>query len=150
MCLSCSSFASPTDAFARIEDWLREHGFFAPGGEELVADLYLGYGLSQTIRRSTRTAPPRAVPRAPARRLPDRRGATWHSVTRARSRSARGSRRGRRPSTAPPSNEVREAIARGDVYQVNLVQHLSAPFSGDPDALATTLAPLRPLHPRRS
>src|SRR4051812_49212717 len=27
---------------------------------------------------------------------------------------------------------VRAAIARGDVYQVNLVQHLSAPFSGDP------------------
>ena len=28
--------------------------------------------------------------------------------------------------------EVRSAIARGDVYQVNLVQHLWAPFSGDP------------------
>ena len=27
---------------------------------------------------------------------------------------------------------VRAAIARGDVYQVNLVQHLSAPFGGDP------------------
>ena len=25
---------------------------------------------------------------------------------------------------------VRAAIARGDVYQVNLVQHLSAPFAG--------------------
>jgi para-aminobenzoate synthetase component I len=40
---------------------------------------------------------------------------------------------------------VRAAIARGDVYQVNLVQHLSAPFEGDPNALAKTLAPLRPL-----
>ena len=29
-------------------------------------------------------------------------------------------------------DEVRAAIARGDVYQVNLVQHLSAPFDGDP------------------
>ena len=28
-------------------------------------------------------------------------------------------------------DEVRRAIGRGDVYQVNLVQHLSAPFSGD-------------------
>jgi para-aminobenzoate synthetase component 1 len=43
---------------------------------------------------------------------------------------------------------VREAIARGDVYQVNLVQHLSAPFSGDPAGLARRLAPLRPLQPR--
>jgi para-aminobenzoate synthetase component I len=44
--------------------------------------------------------------------------------------------------------EVRAAIARGDVYQVNLVQHLSAPFAGDPHGLAAALAPLRPLHPR--
>jgi para-aminobenzoate synthetase component 1 len=38
--------------------------------------------------------------------------------------------------------EVRAAIARGDVYQVNLVQHLSAPFDGDPAALADALGPL--------
>jgi para-aminobenzoate synthetase component 1 len=37
---------------------------------------------------------------------------------------------------------VRTAIARGDVYQVNLVQHLSATFSGSPRALAARLAPL--------
>ena len=43
---------------------------------------------------------------------------------------------------------MRAAIARGDVYQVNLVQHLSAPFEGDPAGLADALAPLRPLHPR--
>ena len=43
---------------------------------------------------------------------------------------------------------MRAAIARGDVYQVNLVQHLSAPFAGDPAALAAALAPLRPLQPR--
>jgi para-aminobenzoate synthetase component I len=42
---------------------------------------------------------------------------------------------------------VKEAIARGDVYQVNLVQHLSAPFSGDPAGLADRLAPLSPLVP---
>ena len=34
------------------------------------------------------------------------------------------------------------AIARGDVYQVNLVQHLSASFAGAPSALAARLAPL--------
>jgi para-aminobenzoate synthetase component 1 len=43
---------------------------------------------------------------------------------------------------------VREAIAAGDVYQVNLVQHLAAPFGGDPAGLAAALAPLRPLAPR--
>jgi para-aminobenzoate synthetase component 1 len=43
---------------------------------------------------------------------------------------------------------VRAAIARGDVYQVNLVQHLSATFDGDPGSLASALAPLRPLHGR--
>ena len=44
--------------------------------------------------------------------------------------------------------DVRSAIARGDVYQVNLVRHLSAPFAGDPEALAEALAPLRPLQRR--
>jgi para-aminobenzoate synthetase component 1 len=34
------------------------------------------------------------------------------------------------------------------VYQANLVQHLSAPFEGDPRGLAAALAPLRPLEPR--
>ena len=45
-------------AFERIEEWLRDHGFFAPGGDDLVADLYLGYGLSSTIRRRHSPAPP--------------------------------------------------------------------------------------------
>jgi para-aminobenzoate synthetase component I len=42
---------------------------------------------------------------------------------------------------------VRAAIFEGDVYQVNLVQHLCASFEGDPLALADALAPLRPLEP---
>jgi len=49
-------------AFERIEAWLRERGFFAPGGEELSADLYLGYGLSSTIRRHRSPAPPEPCP----------------------------------------------------------------------------------------
>jgi anthranilate/para-aminobenzoate synthase component I len=56
------------------------------------------------------------------------------------------------PSWAPEAyataiDDVRAAIARGDVYQVNLVQHLDAPFDGDPGALASAFAPLRPIHP---
>lgn len=40
---------------------------------------------------------------------------------------------------------VRAAIFEGDVYQVNLVQHMRAPFAGDPTAVADALAPLRAL-----
>jgi para-aminobenzoate synthetase component 1 len=43
---------------------------------------------------------------------------------------------------------VQAAIARGDVYQVNLVQHLSAPLAGDPAAISPRLRHLLPLHPR--
>jgi para-aminobenzoate synthetase component I len=42
---------------------------------------------------------------------------------------------------------VRAAIREGDVYQVNLVQHLRAAFAGDPAALAGALSALRPLEP---
>jgi para-aminobenzoate synthetase component 1 len=37
---------------------------------------------------------------------------------------------------------VRRAIARGDVYQANVVGHRQAPFSGDPAALAAAVAGL--------
>jgi para-aminobenzoate synthetase component 1 len=39
---------------------------------------------------------------------------------------------------------VRAAIGRGDVYQVNLVQHLSADFEGSADELAGRLAAFSP------
>ena len=53
----------PVGAFERIEAWLREQGFFTPGGEALVADLYLGYGLSgRAVSAATRRV------RRPARR----------------------------------------------------------------------------------
>ena len=134
----------PEDAFRRIEDWLRAQGFFAPGGAELVADLYLGYGLSQAIRRKASLAPPEPCPALPlvaCRVRPpeqtdqfaadDCRIGSWERTwTAAEYRAA--------------IDEVRSAIARGDVYQVNLVQHLSAPFSGDPTALSERLVHLRP------
>jgi para-aminobenzoate synthetase component I len=42
---------------------------------------------------------------------------------------------------------VRAAIFEGDVYQVSLVQHMCAPFAGDPVGFAQSLAHLRPLEP---
>ncbi len=133
-------------AFEKIEAWLRSRGFFVPGGEGLVADLYLGYGLSSTIRRRRSPAPPEPCP------LPlaacsvrneeyvveyDNEGEeavgfgpwqqTWSSA-----------------DYAEAVTRVREAIARGDVYQVTLVQHLSATFTGDPGTVAAGLAGLSP------
>jgi para-aminobenzoate synthetase component I len=138
----------PEGAFRRVEEWLSGKGFFAPGGKRLSADLYLGYGLSQAIRRTP--APPPSEPCAalPLVACTLRPEATVHSY------SAENCRVGAWESTwtegeyAHAIQLVRQAIARGDVYQVNLVQHLSAPFTGDPGALSARLARLRPLHPQ--
>jgi para-aminobenzoate synthetase component 1 len=135
----------PRGAFERIETWLRDRGFFASGGEDLVAELYLGYGLSQAIRRSSTPAPPEPCPALPlaACRLADR-------ATAPRSERVQIGDWAQTWTAAEYSGaieEARAAIGRGDVYQVNLVQHLQAPFSGDPHALAACLASLRPLQP---
>jgi para-aminobenzoate synthetase component 1 len=130
-------------AFPRIESWLRDQGFFSPGGEGLVADVYLGYGLADVVRRTTSPAPaePCPLPLAACSVRSDRhavkngnRGAylrigPWHRTWTEREHAAAVER-------------VRAAIAAGDVYQVNLVQHLSADFTGSPAALAARLAPL--------
>jgi len=133
----------PAGAFRRIEEWLRERGFFAPGGEELEAELFLAYGLSAAIRRVASPAPPEPCPALPLAAC---------RIVGAREAGAGAFDIGRWETTwsgeayGAAVERVREAIARGDVYQVNLVQHLSAPFSGDATALARPLAPLRPLH----
>ena len=137
----------PHGAFRRIEDWLREHGFFTPGGEKLVADLFLGYGLSETIRRHAVPPPPEPCPALPLAACRVR------GETTVVAQSHKGFELGEWQATwaadayAAAVELVRGAIARGDVYQVNLVQHLSAPFAGDPRALAGALGPLRPFHP---
>jgi para-aminobenzoate synthetase component I len=134
----------PEGAFSRIEEWLRARGFFAAGGETLVAELFIGYGLSHAIRRTSAPAPPEpcaALPLAACRIVGEREPAAgafeigvWRTTW--------------SPNEYAAAVEaVRHAIAAGDVYQVNLVQHLSASFSGDPAALARALATLRPLHP---
>jgi para-aminobenzoate synthetase component 1 len=135
---------SAEGAFEEIERWLRGQGFFQPGGENLVADLYLGYGLSQGIRRDTSPPPPEpcALPLAAVALRDD---------GRTRDESAGRAAIGEWERTWTPAEygaaveAVRAAIAHGDVYQVNLVQHLSASFEGDASSLAAALAPLRPL-----
>jgi para-aminobenzoate synthetase component 1 len=127
------------DAFETLAAWLADQ---LREGES--ADVYLGYGLSELLRRDPRPAPPEPCP------LP---------LLAARRHTPAGAPRGRltvgdweptwsAEKYADAVQEVRAAIARGDVYQVNLVQHLSAPAGGDPAALAGALAPLQPLHPR--
>jgi para-aminobenzoate synthetase component 1 len=128
----------PEGALDALEDWL--------GGlrEGQSADVYLGYRLADEQRREPWPSPPEPCP------LP---------VVAARVRTSTAVvqapfRVGEWEATWPPEDyaaavdEVRAAIARGDVYQVNLVQHLSAEFEGDPNGVAGALADLRPLHPR--
>jgi para-aminobenzoate synthetase component I len=134
---------SSDEPFAELEAYLAEAGFF--GADDLVADIFLGYRISRSLRRAPWPDPPEPC------RLP-----------------LVAARIHRRHKQAPPPGSftvgewertwddegyagaienVRAAIARGDVYQVNLVQHLHAPFEGDPAGLAPALAGLRPLHP---
>jgi para-aminobenzoate synthetase component I len=117
------------------------------GRRGVVADLYLGYGLSEPLRRPGAPPPPEPCP------LPLLACRIRDINPGDRSRGALSPVDGWRRSWndedyASAIEAVRAAIARGDVYQVNLVQHLSAPFTGDPAALADALAPLRPLAPR--
>jgi para-aminobenzoate synthetase component 1 len=129
-------------AFEQIEAWLRERGFFAPGGEDLVADLFLGYGLSSELRRGTAPPPPEPCPALPLAACVVRPAHAAGSGDGNDVRIGAWTRSWTPADYAAAVERVREAIERGDVYQVNLVQHLSAPFAGDPRALAARLAPL--------
>jgi para-aminobenzoate synthetase component I len=132
-------------AFASLETYLEDERFGRREG--VVADVYLGYGLSAGLRRTTTPAPPEPCPlpllACRIRSLAERPRAPAGPVS-----------LGAWTATWSPDayaagvEAVREAIARGDVYQVNLVQHLSAPFTGDPAGLAAALAPLDPLVPQ--
>jgi para-aminobenzoate synthetase component 1 len=134
------------DSLAEVEATLRAHGFFGGGAEGVAADIYLGYALSSKLRRGHEPLPPEpcALPPAGVRIRPEDERVV----------AAGGYSIGDWQHTWSPAEHaaavdaVREAIARGDVYQVNLVQHLSAPFRGDPNGLAEQLAALRPLHGR--
>jgi para-aminobenzoate synthetase component 1 len=134
---------SPEGAFAAIEGYLRAAGFFGGGAEHVVADVYLGYGLSSALRRGPHPDPPEPCPlplaacRVRPLHTPQRSGefhvGAW-------------SRTWTEDEYASSIAAVQAAIEKGDVYQVNLVQHLSAQFEGDPESLASSLSPLHPLN----
>jgi para-aminobenzoate synthetase component I len=131
----------PDGAFERLEEYLA--GELREGR---VADVFISYGLSEMLRRAPWPSPPEPCP------LPLLAARVRTSVESTPTGSA--FRAGEwKPSWSAEEHaaaveEVRAAIARGDVYQVNLVQHLSAPCEGSAEGLAAALAPLLPLHPR--
>ena len=132
---------SPEHAFERIEAYLREHGFFAPGGEELEADLFLGYGLSEPLRRTSVVLPPEPCP-LPLAAVSIRDMSQGLSLGHVR--IGPWERSWADADYAEAVEAVRAAIGHGDVYQVNLVQHLSADLDGDAAALARRLESFAP------
>jgi para-aminobenzoate synthetase component 1 len=133
-------------SLGEVEPALREAGFFEGGAAGLVADLYLGYGLSDPLRRSL--TPPSPEPcRLPLGAVQIRQVTQCYKGSEAFS-AGEWERTWSDEEYAHAIEAVQDAIACGDVYQVNLVQHLSAPFRGDPSGLASRLATLQPLHVR--
>ena len=128
------------DSLAELEPALRADGFFAR--DHGVARVYIGYRASDALRRSAAPAPsePCRLPAVAYTYEPPRRTSGPYEIGEWR---ATWTER----DYADAVDVVRAAIAEGDVYQVNLVQHLSADFDGDPGALAGALAALRPLEP---
>jgi para-aminobenzoate synthetase component I len=129
---------------ADLELALRDEGFF--GREDVVARVYLGYCCSDALRRDPRPAPPEPCP-LPAVALsiePEHERAPAPGAFTVGEWERSWSDR----EYAAAVEAVRAAIAEGDVYQANLVQHLSAEFEGDPHGLAERLRGLGPLEPR--
>ena len=134
---------SGDDPLAELEGYLDAAGFFG-SRDDVVADVFLGYALSHRLRRA-----PMPDPREPCR-LPllAARIRAGHAASPKPGsyRIGEWCRSWDDQGYAAAIEAVQEAIGRGDVYQVNLVQHLHAPFEGDPAGLVPPLAPLRPLH----
>jgi para-aminobenzoate synthetase component 1 len=130
----------PAGAFEALERWAHDE---LRDGE--AADVYLGYGLSEMLRRAPWPSPPEPCP-LPL--LAARRREASNTVLQAPARIGEWDASWTAEQYAGAIEGVRASIARGDVYQVNLVQHLSAAFEGDAGGLVDALAPLRPLHAR--
>jgi para-aminobenzoate synthetase component 1 len=135
---------SPVAAFPKLEDYLAAEDFWGRPG--VVADLYLGYGLSDPLRRHGTPPPPEPCP------LPllacQIRPAPQHRCERSVFEVGTWKRTWDDEAYGNAIEAVRAAIALGDVYQVNLVQHLVADFDGDPAGLASALLMLKPFHGR--
>ena len=132
-------------AFAVVEEYLHDAGFFAAKAGD-YADVFLAYGLSRTLRREHGPDPPEPC------RLPLAACRIRHFGDEPLSADGDFSIGDWERSWDPAEYSdaiaaVKRAIADGLVYQVNLVQHLSAPFAGDPAGVAARLAPLQPLQP---
>jgi len=134
------------DSIAEVEAALRAEGFFEGGADGLVADVYLGYRLSDGLRRTEVPAPaepidlPAAALRVRDAHEPVPQAGSFAVGPWARSWSEE--------EYGAAIEDVKDSIGAGDVYQVNLVQHLSASFRGDPAGLGARLAALSPQHPR--
>lgn len=127
-----------------LEPALADAGFFGRRG--YLAHLFIAYSCSDSLRRAPWPSPPEPC------RLPRV--------------AVRIEREGRPPTVAgrfsiggwertwsdaeygAAIESVRSSIEAGDVYQVNLVQHLSAEFDGDPEGVAQSLRKLRPIQPQ--
>ncbi len=135
---------SGDDPLAELEGYLDDAGLFG-ARNDLVADVFLGYGLSAALRRAPWPDPPEPC------RLPLLAARIHRADEPAHPPSPFAIGEWQRSwddaDYAGAIEAVQEAIGRGDVYQVNLVQHLHAPFAGDPAGLAPRLASLAPLHP---
>jgi para-aminobenzoate synthetase component I len=131
------------DSFAALEQYLDGEGFF--GAEGVVADVFLHYRLSaDQLRFATPPPEPCALPLVAC----DIRAADEPAAVAGDYTVGEWERSWDDPGYADAIEAARAAIERGDVYQVNLVQHLSAPFDGDAAGMAARLAPLDPLQPR--
>src|SRR6478735_1913017 len=126
--------AAQGDPFGQLDEFLAWHGFgvwsepFVPAADGLVADLYLGYGLAAALPGHVRSASGGREAVAGDFRI-GRLQPTWTTRQHRDAVSA-----------------ARDAIARGDVYQVNIVGHHRAPFAGDPSGVEAALAPLGAEH----
>ena len=136
---------SPEAAFERLDDWLRSHGFFASEGEDLIADVFLAYRLGDSLRRTRTPSPPEPcrLPLIAASIRREEYVVDNDNVTPDDAISIGDWTRSWSPTAyAAGVESVRRAIEAGDVYQVNLVQHVEAPFRGEPGAVAARLRPL--------
>jgi len=129
------------DPFAQVERFLQGHGFGTPDPPAgMLADLYLGYGLAASLAGVRVAQPPEPcpLPVAACQVRPADEPAPAAGAFRAEAFAPTWTA----AEHAAAVERVRKAIGRGDVYQVNLVQHLRAPFHGSPRGLEAALRPL--------